>query len=227
MQKNYLTFVRNIILVCNMTKSNAKTEKAGVSREKILDAAATQFRKYGYAAVSLRAIASASGMKAGSLYYHFASKEEIVVEVLNLGIDMVQRKVEKSTRALPVTVGASQLVRTGIISHFQALFQFSAYTSANVRIYSQVPESVRMSNLFARRRYETLWEHILERAIRTGEVRSSVNLKAYRLLLIGSINATLEWFKPDHGDVNELANDYADILLNGLSESSEGHHVSA
>ena len=204
-----------------MAKLSVKKDKADASRKNILDAAATLFRENGYSTVSLRAIASAAGMKAGSLYYHFASKEAIVVEVLNLGIEKVQREVEESTSALPDTVSASHLVRTGIISHFQALFQFSAYTSANVRIYGQVPENVRMENLLARRRYENLWEHILERAVNTGEVRSSINLKAYRLLLIGSINATLEWFKPDQGDVNEMANDYADILLHGLIDNME------
>jgi len=199
-----------------MTKPNVKKDKADVSRKKILDAAATMFRENGYAAVSLRAIAGAAGMKAGSLYYHFASKEAIVVEVLNLGIEKVHRGVEESINSLPNTISAGHLVRTGVISHFQALFEFSAYTSANVRIYSQVPENARMENLLARRRYETLWDNILERAVSTGTVRPSVNLKAYRLLLIGSINATLEWFNPDQGGVNALANDYADILLNGL-----------
>src|SRR3954467_8164786 len=43
----------------------------------VLDSPAKLFRIHGYAATSLRDIAAAAGMKAGSLYYHFSSKDEI------------------------------------------------------------------------------------------------------------------------------------------------------
>jgi len=43
------------------------------TRRQILDAAAKLLRQNGYASTSLRDIAAATGMKAGSLYYHFAS----------------------------------------------------------------------------------------------------------------------------------------------------------
>ena len=98
------------------------------------------------------------------------------------------------------------------------MFTFGAYTSANVRIYGQVPASVRRGNLAARRRYEGLWDDILSRAQVRGGVRSGVDLAAFRLLLIGSLNATLEWFDPKQGRVEGLAECYAEILLGGLLE---------
>lgn len=193
-----------------------KPEKADMSRQRILDAAAVLFREKGYAPVSMRAIASAAGMKAGSVYYHFKSKDEIVVAVLNLGIEMVHKAVADAVDSLSPSAGAVQMVGTGIASHLQALFQFSAYTSANVRIYGQVPDDIKQANLQVREEYETLWQHILERAVAQGDVRPEVDLRAFRLLLIGSLNATLEWFDPARGSVDELADRYADILLNGL-----------
>jgi AcrR family transcriptional regulator len=59
------------------------------SRAQILAAAARLFREQGYAATTLRQIAAAAGIQAGSIYYHFASKDDILIEVLDAGIAAV------------------------------------------------------------------------------------------------------------------------------------------
>jgi AcrR family transcriptional regulator len=57
--------------------------RRGVSgREQILDAAAQMFSEQGYSAASTRRIAEAVGVKQASLYYHFASKQDILAELL-------------------------------------------------------------------------------------------------------------------------------------------------
>ena len=205
-----------------MSATANKHPKRTVSRVRILDAAAALFREQGYAAVSLRAIAAEAGMKSGSVYYHFGSKEEIVTEVLNLGIERVHDQVCSTVTALSLDSDAATLIKTGIRNHLQALFTFGAYTSANVRIYGQVPASVRRGNLAARHRYEGLWDDILSRAQAQGGVQGGINLAAFRLLLIGSLNATLEWFDPKRGRVEDLAECYADILLGGVLTHSGG-----
>ena len=205
-----------------MAVAVTKKPKGNASRARILDAAAALFRDQGYAAVSLRAIAAAAGMQSGSVYYHFGSKEEIVTEVLNLGIERVHDQVSTTIATLPVDADAATLIRTGIRNHLTALFAFGAYTSANVRIYGQVPTSVRQGNLAVRRRYEGLWDDILSRAQARGGVKGGIDLAAFRLLLIGSLNATLEWFDPQRGRVEDLAECYADILLGGVLTHGEG-----
>ena len=52
-----------------------KVTKADISRERVLAAAAKIFVERGYAGTTMRAIADDVGLKAGSLYYHFPSKE--------------------------------------------------------------------------------------------------------------------------------------------------------
>jgi AcrR family transcriptional regulator len=59
------------------------SQRTGMSaREEILDAAGALFAENGYAATSTRSIALAVGMKQASLYYHFASKEDILAGLL-------------------------------------------------------------------------------------------------------------------------------------------------
>ena len=57
-----------------------ETSRSAVGRDGVLDIAARLFREQGYGSVSLRKIAEAAGIKAGSIYYHFGSKEALVME---------------------------------------------------------------------------------------------------------------------------------------------------
>lgn len=55
-------------------------------REQILDAAAELFAEHGYAGTSTRAIAERVGVRQASLYYHFAGKDEILLELLETSV---------------------------------------------------------------------------------------------------------------------------------------------
>lgn len=52
------------------------------TRELIMETALDMFSKKGYAAVSMRDIAAAVGIRASSLYYHFKSKQDIFDAVI-------------------------------------------------------------------------------------------------------------------------------------------------
>ncbi len=193
----------------------ASQPKADISRGRILDAAAALFRERGYSAVSLRDIAAGADMKAGSVYYHFASKEEIVLEVLRLGIAAVHDQVHKTLASLPAGTPADRVLRAGMLAHLRTLYEFNDYSSANVRIYHHVPEAVRRANAAERRRYERLWDELLHRPDIRRALRPEPELKLFRQLLIGSLNATLDWFDGRKGQIAALADQYADILLRG------------
>lgn len=190
--------------------------KADLSRVRILDAAARLFRGRGYSTVSLRDIAAGVGMKAGSVYYHFASKEVLVLEVLDTGIFLVHDEVAKAVARLPEDVPARELLHAAILSHLRSLFEFSDYTSASVRIYHQVPPDIRAANGTARRRYDRLWDGILGRIRAQGEARSDIEPKTLRAMVVSALNATLDWFDGRKRAVAPLADSYADLFMNGL-----------
>lgn len=64
-------------------------------REQILDAAAALFAENGFTATSTRAIAERVGIRQASLYYHFAGKDELLIELLTTSVrpslDVVRR----------------------------------------------------------------------------------------------------------------------------------------
>jgi len=77
------------------------TEPDTSPRDQILRKAAALFVEQGFGATSTRAIAEAVGMRQASLYYHFAGKDEILVELLETSV----RPSVEIARALVDTVG--------------------------------------------------------------------------------------------------------------------------
>ena len=68
---------------------------AGVTKERILDAAETLFMAHGYEATSLRAITASAGVNLAAVNYHFGSKEELFQSVLTRRLDpMNQRRLD-------------------------------------------------------------------------------------------------------------------------------------
>ena len=193
----------------------AVISEEGASRRHVLDCAARLFSRDGYAAVSLRAIAAESGMKAGSLYYHFESKEVIVIEILNTGVTRVHDAVEQAIAALPPNGPVTQAITAAIGTHLRALHESGDYTSANIRIFGQVPPSIRKAHTATRRAYEALWAELLRRGVDSGELRSDINIASLRAFLLGAMNTSLEWLEPRRGAVARLANDLSTIVLNG------------
>ncbi|MFM0201879.1 TetR/AcrR family transcriptional regulator [Paraburkholderia fungorum] len=201
--------------------SAAPTTAANDSRRTILDTAARLFRKEGYAAVSLRDISAACGMKAGSLYYHFASKDEIVSEVLRIGVERVFAEVRASIDALGQDAAPEQVFRTAVRAHLRALLESHDYTSANIRIFGHVPAPIRAAQLPLRDEYEAVWADIIARLAPRRKKRSD-ELRFVRFFLLGAMNGTLDWFHAGHASVDEVAQRYASLALSGLLGASPG-----
>lgn len=202
-------------------KKAGETPRSPVGREGVLDVAARLFRDRGYGSVSLRKIAEAAGIKAGSIYYHFGSKDEIVVAILDEGIWAVHENMRRAVAEQPDTAEAAAILRAAISAHLRALLDVSDYSSANVRIFGQVPQSVRDANLPARRAYQAEWDDLLTRLQKNGALRADVDIRRLRQMLIGALNATLEWFDPARGSADVLATAYADVFLNGILEGKD------
>lgn len=186
------------------------------SRRMILETAARLFSQDGYAVTSLRAIATACDMKAGSLYYHFESKDQIVTEVLNIGVQRVFDAVKAAVEALPPEAGIAATLQCAIETHLTALLEAQDFTSANIRIFGQVPADIRASHKDLRKRYENYWRDLLKSLESSGEIRAERNLQRIVFFLFGAMNWTTEWYDKKKVDLKIVAGELADLVVNGL-----------
>ncbi|MEI9889196.1 MAG: TetR/AcrR family transcriptional regulator [Rhizomicrobium sp.] len=183
------------------------------SRREILDAAARFLRSHGYHATTLRDIAGAVGIKAGSIYYHFASKDEIVAAVMNDGVDSVFDAVQAALRALPKTADPRRKLEAAIRAHLHALLDRSDYTSAGLKAYSDAPEAVRQAARPHRRRYEAVWDGLVRELVQADLTPRGVSREAIRLAVLGLMNWSPEWYRPRRHSIETLAGEFAAILL--------------
>ena len=199
------------------TTKAAPGETSGTdSRQTILETAARLFRHEGYSATTLRAIAGACGMQAGSLYYHFASKDEIVSAVLDIGVQRVFDAVRADVEALPANASLSTTLQCAIGAHLKALLHAHDFTSANIRILGQVPEPVRASHRALRRRYERYWRDMLLRLQQRGEIRPGPDLRRTVFYLFGAMNWATEWYDASKSGLSVMAGELASLVAQGL-----------
>ncbi len=199
------------------TKRQAVNAKSDLSRKQILDAAAKLFRDQGYAATTLRQIAQKAKMKAGSIYYHFGSKSEILDQVLDLGLRSVFGSVRNGLRDLPDSASDRERIEQAIACHLEALFEHGDYTSANIRIFDQLPKRLKLKHHMLRKDYGALWEQLFLDAQNAGEIRSDIMLQPLRMFVLGALNWTVEWYDPKRTPVRDLADRVALLILDGIS----------
>lgn len=171
-------------------------------RRDILQAAAGLFRHRGYERTSVRQIADALGIKSGSLFYHFDSKEEILVAVMEEGIRDVFCAVQvgvANERQLPQRLLA--MVRchlAGLLGPNLDALMVLVYEWRSL----SAPAMRRV--LEWRNRYEDLWDRELSAAAARRWVDADTLL--VRQTVLGALNWTGQWYRSDRRlQVDELA----------------------
>lgn len=189
-------------------------------RRQILDAAARLLRHRGYEAATVRAIATEVGIKAASIYHHFASKDAVVAAVVDEGVRVVHDAVTGALGGLPPDAGPRRRLEVAIRQHLLSSLAHGDYTSASIRAYGFLPEALRRGSRAERRRYEDVWRGLVEECRSAGLVDPGIAPDAVRLLLLGAVNWAGEWYRADREvpgrmGIDAIARDFAACVLRG------------
>lgn len=185
-------------------------------RERILDESAALFLRRGYDATSLRDIAGAVGMKAGSLYYHFASKDDLLVAILRRGMDVMDIAFDEAQAASDALDGQAR-IRAHVRAHLSALFEYGPYTATHVTTFHTAPPTVRQLVVPIRDAYEARWTALLTELQEQGDLRPGTDIGLARLILFGAMNASVEWFDPARGSLDDFAEAITAQFWSGVS----------
>lgn len=172
--------------------STSTVTKSERTRARILDAAAEVFGEQGYSA-RLADIAERAGMKAGSLYYHFDSREDLVAEILHRGIQTSYDRVRDAVDALPRDAPAIDRLAAAIRAHTMSILEIGAYASAQARIVGQVPPAIAKVHQREQRTYGAYWNRLFEAAQRDGDIAGDADLFVMRMLALGAMNWIADW----------------------------------
>jgi TetR/AcrR family transcriptional repressor of nem operon len=110
------------------------------TRRHILDVASTRFRESGIAAVGLAGIMSEAGLTNGAFYTHFASKEELVREVLT---EALTRREERHKANLENGVALETTIRDYLSTRHRDRAGTGCPTAALVAEIARHPKATR------------------------------------------------------------------------------------
>ena len=124
----------------------------------------------------MRNIAEQSGIEAASIYYHFASKEELVDEVMEQGGNRIISQQQERLAALGADATAEQRFRAAVLGQMAGLIKHGDFALAHGRLLGQLPDKVRERQIKRRERHQKFWSGLLEDLRAEGRLRADACL---------------------------------------------------
>ena len=101
-------------------------------RNDILDAATRLFARKGFVDASIADVAEEADVAVTAVYYHFASKDDLVLEVLSIGTALAHDPVERAVADVDLETDAIAALEIAIVEHARAVLGGGDYPRANV-----------------------------------------------------------------------------------------------
>jgi AcrR family transcriptional regulator len=164
----------------------------------------------------MRAVAKEVELQAGSLYYHYRSKEELIEAVLDLGINGVSETVRGAIAALPPKASGRRIVETAVLAHLKGVVDYGVYALSARRVLGQVPSHVRRKHVRLRDAYGEFWLDLLQQARVSGDLRGDVDMRLSRTFILGALNSAVDWYKPQGKALDEVGMQFSLLISDGL-----------
>jgi AcrR family transcriptional regulator len=175
----------------------------------ILDEAAKLFREKGFQATSVRDIVRAVDMLPGSLYYHFAAKEDLLVAVYAEG---VRRITDAVARGIDGHADPWERLEAACIGHLEALLQESDYAQVVIRVRPSDAPSVAAELIRLRDEYEKVFNDLVAAL----PLARGVDRRSLKLMLMGALNWSQTWYQPGRTTPAAIAKRFVALLREPL-----------
>ncbi len=185
-------------------------------RHELLGIAADVFAEQGYNATTVRKIADAAGMLAGSLYYHFDSKESMLEEILRTFLTELWDGYDAVLRA---PLGPRATLEALVTESFREIDRHRAAVAIYQKEARHLVAQERFKYLSdSQQRFEKAWLTTLERGVAEGVFRDDLDTRlAYRFVR-DTVWVAASWYRPGGGhSPEEIARQYLSMVLDGIS----------
>jgi len=180
----------------------AEIQEDGNRRADLIRAAGHLFREKGYEATTIRDIAHAVGMRSGSPFYHFRSKQEMLKAVMLEGLEQVRRALADAA----AHEGSPQdRLRAMVRAHLATILEPGAdFVPVLLYEWRALPEDMRAEIIAVKERYEEIWDGMLRELKQAGLLQDDDNVT--RLFVLGALNWVVQWYRRgERYSVDEIA----------------------
>lgn len=190
-------------------RSNSKQKLREICR-----IAARVFYEKGYDGASMQDIAKAVGLTKAGLYHHVGSKDRLLFEIMNYGMDILDEMVLQKVKDI---ADPREKLKQTIIGHINLIVRARDEEITVILHENRSLKGALRKKINSRKRqYIDYLEDLIGQVQETGGKRQlSPRVAAFALL--GMVNWLYQWFDPE-GPVKqaELSRVYVDFFLRGL-----------
>jgi TetR/AcrR family transcriptional regulator, cholesterol catabolism regulator len=195
---------------------DAAASKSARTRRRILNAAAHILSVKGYAGTRLSDVAEYAELQAPAIYYYFASRDDLIEEVMYAGIADMRTHLQGALDALPSDASPMDKILAAVEAHLRHELELSDYASASIRNAGQIPERLRARQLKEEAAYGRIWRRLFDEARADGELRGDLDARHAQLLVLGALNWAAEWFDPRRSSVDTIVSNAQVLVRNGI-----------
>ncbi|MCS6944696.1 MAG: TetR/AcrR family transcriptional regulator [Sutterellaceae bacterium] len=179
-------------------------------RTQLVRVAARLFRERGFNGTTVRDIAQAVGMRSGSPFYYFDSKEQILFAVMEEGLRV---GLVRSEAAVASGGSARQRFAKLVRAHLGILLEDgSDFIPVMLYEWRRLPASYRRRLIAVKDRYDALWQQLIAELIAQGALRGDPKLA--RLLILGAVNFAATWYRRNGPlSIDQLAHATTEFFL--------------
>lgn len=159
-------------------------------RRELIAAAAGLFRRHGFERTTVRDIARVVEVQSGSIFYHFRTKEEVLVAVMHEGM---RQFADAARGPLQDARTPREKLRALFIGHLRALHGGGDEQAVVISEMRSLSPRARRRVVRLRDEVEGMWREVLKEAKAAKLVRGDLQL--LRLAMLGAINWTLQWYQ--------------------------------
>lgn len=154
----------------------------------LLDAAARLFASKGYRETTMRDIGAEVGMQAGSVYYHFKSKEELLLAVYAMAVDGLEARL---LDALEGVEDPWRRLEVAVVTHLETILDRDDYSSVMIGVTPDKAEAITADLVTLRDRYESRFKQLIDAL----PLVKRTDRRLLRLMLLGALNSTRSWYR--------------------------------
>lgn len=192
-----------------------KVSKSGddateVRRKEIVDAAASLFASKGIASTTMRDIAAHIGKTPGILYYHFKSKDDLLLAVHQRAEDWGE---EIFASASKTDRDPWHNLEEASISHLRALLSRPDYAAIVGGRMPPKGTELRRNLVNIRDRWEKVFRDLIDKL----PLKSDEDKKFLRMALLGALNHSAVWYRPNKDDPEVIAKQIVDLVRYKMS----------
>jgi AcrR family transcriptional regulator len=195
--------------------AEGRITKADRTRARLIEVATRLFQEHGTDEVTVRRIAAAAKIEAGSIYYHFSSRDEILRAVLERGVGNARDEVLAAIAEAGPDSSPLVRLRAALGAHLK--YTLRHHFSSRLKTIRRLPKRLRDHHMQQERDYAAIFAGLLREAQRKGLLRGGVDPSVVRMLAMGALTWVAEWYDPKGPlSPDEIADELMRMLTKGI-----------